>query len=81
MMPYVKAIAQRYNSEVILLHVVNPVYAIPDPGGSAPALFPVPQRIFKRERNSWRNSPSLNFREYRFGVWRTKAIPKARLPR
>jgi nucleotide-binding universal stress UspA family protein len=47
MMSYVKAIAQRYNSEVILLHVVNPVYAIPDPGGSAPALIPVPQRIFE----------------------------------
>ena len=42
-----KAIAQRYNSGEILLHVVNPVYAIPDPGGTAPALFPVPRRIFK----------------------------------
>src|ERR1700751_31452 len=46
MLSYVKAIAQLYRSEIILLHVVNPVYAIPEPGGWAPALIPVPQWVF-----------------------------------
>lgn len=46
MMPYVRAIAERYKAEIILLHVVNPVYAIPETGISAPALLPVPQWIF-----------------------------------
>jgi nucleotide-binding universal stress UspA family protein len=43
MMAYVRAIAGRYKAEVILLHVVNPVYSIPASGLSAPALMPVPQ--------------------------------------
>lgn len=47
MMPYIRAVAQRYGSEVILIHVVNPVYAIPDPGGSAPALFPISRATFQ----------------------------------
>ncbi|MBV8068644.1 MAG: universal stress protein [Acidobacteriaceae bacterium] len=43
MMPYVKALARQYQAEVVLLHVVNPVYAIPETGISAPVLVPVPQ--------------------------------------
>jgi len=46
MMPYVSAIAQRYQAEVVLLHVVNPVYTIPATGISGPALMPVPQWVF-----------------------------------
>ena len=46
MMPYVRAIAERYKAEVILLHVVNPVYTIPATGISGPALVPVPQWVF-----------------------------------
>jgi nucleotide-binding universal stress UspA family protein len=47
MMPYVRAIAERYDAEVVLFHVVNPVYAIPEPGTLAPVLVPVPQQVFK----------------------------------
>jgi nucleotide-binding universal stress UspA family protein len=43
MMPYVRAIAERYNSEVNLLHVVNQVYAVPAAGITEPALMPIPQ--------------------------------------
>lgn len=46
MVPYVKAIAQRYRAEVILFHVVNPIYVIPETGISAPALMPVPGWVF-----------------------------------
>ena len=44
-MPYVRAIAERYNSEVNLLHVVNRVYAIPAAGITEPAPMPVPQWV------------------------------------
>lgn len=69
MMPYVKAIAQRYESEVILLHVASPVYAIPDPGGSAPALIPVPQRIFQERAEQLEN----------FAVAELQGLPVRRL--
>jgi nucleotide-binding universal stress UspA family protein len=46
MLPYVRAIAERYKSEVILLHVVNPVYTIPETGISGPVFVPVPQWVF-----------------------------------
>jgi nucleotide-binding universal stress UspA family protein len=46
MMPYVKAFSQRYSAEVILLHVVDPVYTIPATGISPPAMIPTPQWLF-----------------------------------
>lgn len=49
MMPYVRTIAGHYRADVTLLHVVNPVYAIPETGLSAPVLVPVPQWVFKEK--------------------------------
>jgi nucleotide-binding universal stress UspA family protein len=46
MMPYVRAMAEQYKAEVILLHVVSPVYAVPPTGISGPTLIPVPQWVF-----------------------------------
>src|SRR6476620_1082333 len=43
MVPYVRAIAERYKAEVVLLHVVNPVYMIPATGISGPVLMPLPK--------------------------------------
>ena len=45
MMPYVRAIAEQYKAEVILLHVINPVYAVPPTGISGPTLMLVPQWV------------------------------------
>lgn len=49
MIPYAKLIAAKYNSEIIVLHVVNPVYAIPETGISAPAIVPVPKWLIAQE--------------------------------
>jgi nucleotide-binding universal stress UspA family protein len=46
MMPYVKAFSERYSAEVVLLHVVDPVYVIPDTGIAPPAILPMPQWLF-----------------------------------
>lgn len=46
MMPYVRQFAEKYQSEVILLHVLNPVYTIPETGISGPISWPVPERAF-----------------------------------
>lgn len=46
MMPYVRAFSERYGAEVILLHVVDPVYVIPDTGIAPPAILPKPQWLF-----------------------------------
>jgi nucleotide-binding universal stress UspA family protein len=51
MMPYVKAIAEHDKARISLLHVVNPIYAIPETGVSVPALVPVPQWVFKEKLN------------------------------
>ena len=42
MMPYVKSLAKRYDSEVILLHVVNPFYTVPSTALSGPVMIPIP---------------------------------------
>jgi len=49
MMPYTRAIAERYTAEVVLLHVVNPVYTIPATGISGPVLAPAPQGMFEKK--------------------------------
>lgn len=43
MIPYVKVIAEKYDAEVTLLHVVNPFIAVPPTGLSGPAMIPIPQ--------------------------------------
>ena len=47
MMPYVRQFAAKYQSEVILLHVLNPVYTIPETGISGAIAVPLPERVFK----------------------------------
>jgi len=47
MMPYVRRFAEKYQSEIILLHVMNPVYTIPDTALSGPIALPLPERVFK----------------------------------
>jgi nucleotide-binding universal stress UspA family protein len=45
MIPHVKQFARQYNAEILLLHVVNPVYVIPETGISASAILSVPEWI------------------------------------
>jgi nucleotide-binding universal stress UspA family protein len=40
---YARAIAEKYGAEVILLHVVNPVFVTPEMGMAPPAVIAVPQ--------------------------------------
>ncbi|MBI2816711.1 MAG: universal stress protein [Acidobacteria bacterium] len=47
MMPYVRSLAQTYNAELILLHVVNPFYGIPPTGISGPAMIPISPTILQ----------------------------------
>ncbi|HTU47290.1 MAG TPA: universal stress protein [Bryobacteraceae bacterium] len=47
MMPYVRLFAEKYRSELILLHVMNPVYTIPDTALSGPIPLPLPERAFE----------------------------------
>lgn len=46
MLPYVRTVAEQYKAEIILLHVVNPVYVIPATGISGPIFMKVPERVF-----------------------------------
>lgn len=45
MLRYARIIAARYNGEITLLHVVNPVYAIPPTGISGPGVIPAPASV------------------------------------
>jgi nucleotide-binding universal stress UspA family protein len=40
---YARALAEKYDAELILLHVVNPVFITPELGGGPPATIAVPQ--------------------------------------
>jgi len=40
---YARALAERYGSEIILLHVINPVFITPEIGMAPPAAIAVPQ--------------------------------------
>ena len=46
MIPYVKQIARNYKAEIILLHVVNPVYAIPATGITTATMVDLPEWVF-----------------------------------
>ncbi len=43
MTPYARALAEKYAAELVLLHVVNPVFMTPELGGAPPAAIAVPQ--------------------------------------
>jgi hypothetical protein len=77
--PYVRVIAQQYKAEVILLHVVNPVYVIPAAGIAAPAVMPVPQWVFTERRTSLRNLSPLNFGTFPCADLYKRAIQKCKL--
>jgi nucleotide-binding universal stress UspA family protein len=62
MMPYVAAIARRYNSEVTLLHVANPLYALPAAGISEPVLIPVPQGLMAKRKTQLENLAAAEMR-------------------
>ena len=50
MLPYVKAVAQKHDAEVILLHAIDPFFTIPPTGFSAPVVIPIsPSVIAERE--------------------------------
>jgi nucleotide-binding universal stress UspA family protein len=49
MLRYVKVIAARYNAEVTLLHVINPVYAIPATGLAGPVMVPAPRSVVAKQ--------------------------------
>jgi nucleotide-binding universal stress UspA family protein len=50
-LPYVKALAQKHGSEVILLHAVDPFYTIPPTGFSAAVVIPVSSSVIaEREK-------------------------------
>jgi nucleotide-binding universal stress UspA family protein len=60
MMPYVKAFSQRYSAEVVLLHVVDPVYVIPDTGIAPPAILPMPHWLFDERAAELENFASAD---------------------
>src|SRR5206468_767594 len=43
MLPYVKAIAASYKAQLLLLHVINPIYVIPETGIGPPTALSVPE--------------------------------------
>lgn len=45
MMPYVRGFAEKYQAEVILLHVTNPIYTIPETAVSGAIAVPLPERV------------------------------------
>jgi nucleotide-binding universal stress UspA family protein len=46
MIPYVRSFAEKYQAEVILLHILNPFYTIPETGVSGAISVPIPERVF-----------------------------------
>jgi nucleotide-binding universal stress UspA family protein len=49
MLRYAKAAAAKYDAELILLHVANPIYEVPPTGISGPLFIPVPQKIITNQ--------------------------------
>ncbi|MBV8550221.1 MAG: universal stress protein [Acidobacteriaceae bacterium] len=49
MVRFARVLAQQYQAELILLHVVNPVFVAPETGISGPAFLPVPKWLIERE--------------------------------
>jgi nucleotide-binding universal stress UspA family protein len=49
MLPYARAVAERYSAEITLLHVANPFVAIPATGMAGPELIPMPRSVFAQK--------------------------------
>ena len=67
--PYVKVIASKYGSEITLLHVVNPVMAVPGTGVTLPWFVPEP---------AWRISQAADWLDS-FGKDELNGLPVRRL--
>ena len=64
MIPHVKQFARQYNAEILLLHVVNPVYVIPETGISAPVILSVPEWILTAQREKMEEVAVSELRDF-----------------
>jgi nucleotide-binding universal stress UspA family protein len=55
---YARAIAEKYGAEIVLLHVINPVFITPDTGMAPPAIVAVPQWLIQEKGNLLENFAS-----------------------
>ena len=69
MLPYTRILARQYTAEIILLHVVNPVYTVPATAFSGPVFFQVPESVFKEKAEDLE----------KFGVDELRDLPVRRL--
>jgi hypothetical protein len=81
MIPYAKEFAQHYNAEILLLHVVNPVYFVPETGISASAILAVPEWILSTQTKKMEEFAVSELRDSKSDAWYTKVIQKRRLLR
>ena len=65
MIPHVSQFARQYNAEILLLHVVNPVYVIPETGISASAILSVPEWILTTQRKKMEEFAASELRDFR----------------
>jgi nucleotide-binding universal stress UspA family protein len=65
MIPHVKQFARQYNAEILLLHVVNPVYVIPETGISSPAILSVPEWILTTQTRKMEEFAASELRDFR----------------
>ena len=64
MIPHVKQFARQYNAEILLLHVVNPVYVIPETGISASAILSVPEWILTTQAKKMEEFAASELRDF-----------------
>ena len=56
---YARALAEKYHAELILLHVVNPVFITPEFGGAPPATIAVPQWLVNEKNELLENFAAI----------------------
>jgi nucleotide-binding universal stress UspA family protein len=64
MIPHVKQFARQYNAEILLLHVVNPVYVIPETGISTSAILSVPEWILTAQTKKMEEFAASELRDF-----------------
>ena len=57
--------ARQYDAEILLLHVVNPVYVIPETGISASAILSAPEWILTTQRKKMEEFAASELRDFR----------------
>jgi nucleotide-binding universal stress UspA family protein len=65
MIPHVSQFARQYDAEILLLHVVNPVYVIPETGISASAILSAPEWILTTQRKKMEEFAASELRDFR----------------